>query len=268
MKCGGWVAGALQPNDHLVINYDAELDADTVNAASLTNVAGVTQWYGYDPNAADAAPHQYTYALTDGTTGDNTDQQDAHTVNAQAPDLDFFKHVRNVTTGQDPGLNASPGDTLHYTLEVINNGSGGLSDISITDELDALNSQARFVPGSLVLTSVPAGADTSGTDDAGGANGTGLVSVTGLNLGAAGSGTEQLEVEFDVTLASAIPSGTVVLNQAGLTSIIPTTILSDDPNVAGDSDPTETLISSAPQFQVRKISTDLTDDPAVLMAGV
>ncbi|MEJ2157424.1 MAG: isopeptide-forming domain-containing fimbrial protein, partial [Desulfobacteraceae bacterium] len=261
------VAGALQPDDHLVINYDTELDADTLNAATLTNVAGVTQWYGYNPDAADAAPHQYTYALTDGTPADNTDQEDAHTINTQAPDLDFFKHVRNVTTGQDPGLNASPGDTLHYTLEVINNGSGGLTGISITDELDALNSPAWFVPGSLVLTSVPAGADTSGTDDTGGANGTGLVSVAGLNLGAAGSGTEQLVVEFDVTLAPAIPSGTVVLNQAGLNSILPTTILSDDPNVAGNSDPTETLINSAPQFQVQKISTDLTGDPAVLMAG-
>jgi uncharacterized repeat protein (TIGR01451 family)/fimbrial isopeptide formation D2 family protein len=260
-------AGALQPDDHLVINYDAELDADTLNAATLTNVAGVTQWYGYNPNAADAAPHRYTYALTDGTPGDNTDQEDAHTVTAQAPDLDFFKHVRNVTTGQDPGLNASPGDTLHYTLEVINNGGGGLTDFSITDELDALNGTARFVPGTLVLTSVPAGADTSGTNPTGGTNGTGLVSVASLNLGAAGSGTEQLVVEFDVTLAPVIPSGTVVLNQAGLNSIVPATILSDDPNVAGDSDPTETLISSAPQLQVQKISTDMTGDPAVLMAG-
>lgn len=260
-------AGPLQPTEHLVINYDTELDADTLNGAALTNVAGVTQWYGYNPNAADAAPHRYTYALTDGTPGDNTDQEDAHTINAQAPDLDFFKHVRNVTTGQDPGLNASPGDTLHYTLEVINNGLGGLTNFSIVDEVDALNSTAWFVPGSLVLTGVPGGADISGTDPTGGTNGTGLVSVASLNLGAAGSGTEQLVVEFEVTLAPVIPSGTVVRNQAGLNSIVPTTLLSDDTNVAGDTDPTETLISSAPQLQVQKISTDLTGDPAVLMAG-
>jgi len=260
-------AGPLQSTEHLVINYDTELDADTVNAAAFTNVAGITQWYGYNPDAADAAPHVYTYALTDGTPGDNADQEDAYTIDAQAPDLDFFKHVRNVTTGQDPGLDASPGDTLHYTLEVINNGSGGLTNFSITDEVDSLNSPALFVPGSLVLTGVPSGADTSGTDPAGGAGGTGLVNVANLNLGAAGSGTERLVVEFEVTLASAIASGTVAVNQAGLNSIVATTILSDDPNVAGDTNPTETLIDSAPRFRVQKRSTDMTDDPAVLMAG-
>jgi uncharacterized repeat protein (TIGR01451 family)/fimbrial isopeptide formation D2 family protein len=260
-------AGPLRPTEHLIINYEIELDPDTQNAVSLTNVAGVTQWYGYDPNAANAAPHQYTYALTDGTPGDPNDQEDAHTINTLAPDLDFFKHVRNVTTGQDPGLNASPGDTLHYTLEIINNGLGELTNFSIVDEVDALNSPPLFVAGSLVLTNVPAGAVTTGTNPLGGANGTGLINVTNLNIGAAGSGTEQLVVEFEVTLVPVIASGTVVLNQAGLLSIIPATILSDDPNVAGGTDPTETLIASEPLFQVQKISTDMTGDPAVLMAG-
>jgi uncharacterized repeat protein (TIGR01451 family) len=59
----------------------------------------------------------------------------------------------------------------------------------------------------------------------------------------------------------------VVLNQAELVSADPNPFYSDDPNVAGDTDPTETLIASAPQFQVQKISTDLTADPDALMAG-
>ncbi|MCP4368578.1 MAG: hypothetical protein GY797_10775, partial [Deltaproteobacteria bacterium] len=62
-------AGALGPTEHLVINYETVLDPDTQNAVAFTNVAGVTQWYGYDPNAVSAAPHQYTHALTDGTPG-------------------------------------------------------------------------------------------------------------------------------------------------------------------------------------------------------
>ncbi|MCP4284762.1 MAG: DUF11 domain-containing protein, partial [Gammaproteobacteria bacterium] len=260
-------AGALGPTEHLVINYETVLDPDTQNAVAFTNVAGVTQWYGYDPNAVSAAPHQYTHALTDGTPGDSLDQEDAHTFNTEAPVLTFNKSVINVTTGQDPGLNASPGDTLHYTLEIINSGLGGLTNLTIVDEVDALNSPARFAAGSLTLTNVPAGADTTGTDPLGGANGTGLINITNLNIGAAGGGSDTLVVEFEVTLMPVIPSGTVVLNQAGLTSIIPVAILSDDPNVAGSIDPTETLITSAPQFQVQKISTDMTDDPAVLMAG-
>ena len=37
-------AGALRPTEHLIVNYDTELDPDTQNAVPLTNVAGVTQW--------------------------------------------------------------------------------------------------------------------------------------------------------------------------------------------------------------------------------
>ena len=40
-----------------------------------------------------------------------------------------------------------------------------------------------------------------------------------------------------------------------------------DPEVAGDEDPTRVTIVSAPLFVVQKISTDLTGDPAVLLAG-
>jgi uncharacterized repeat protein (TIGR01451 family) len=51
--------------------------------------------------------------------------------------------------------------------------------------------------------------------------------------------------------------------------------VSDDPNVngpadplvAGDEDPTPVTIVSAPAFRIQKISTDLTGDPNVLLAG-
>ena len=39
------------------------------------------------------------------------------------------------------------------------------------------------------------------------------------------------------------------------------------PTSPGDEDPTRVTIVSAPVFQVRKISTDLTGDPNVLLAG-
>ena len=48
------VAGPLLPNEHLVVNYETTLDPDSQNGAPLTNVAGATQWYSYDPDAADA----------------------------------------------------------------------------------------------------------------------------------------------------------------------------------------------------------------------
>jgi len=263
-------AGPLRPDDHLVINYDAELDADTVNAATFTNVAGVTQWYGYDPNAPDAAPHLYTYALNDGTPGDDTDQEDAHEVTTQAPIVSFEKSVVNLTTGQDPGTDASPGDVLEYTIRVTNTGPVEFVDFIIEDEVDLLNDPAVFAAGTLSLdtASLPPGADISGTSATGGTHGTGMVSVAGLNLGAAGSGNESLTVVFRVTLADVITSGTMVRNQAVMTyGLIDPFLQSDDPEISGIADPTETLIASAPRFQVQKVSTDMTGDPAVLMAG-
>jgi uncharacterized repeat protein (TIGR01451 family) len=259
-------SGGLTPTRRLIVNYDVQLDPATQNGASLTNIAGVTQWYSFDPNATDAAPRPYTRTLTNGTPG-TLDHEDAHTVGTEAPELDFLKHVRNVTSGQDPGLNASPGDTLHYTLEVINNGPAGLSSFSIVDEVDKLNTPPLFAAGSLALTSAPVGADATGTDPLGGSNGTGVISVANLSIGPQGTPDDRLVVEFDITLAPAIASGTVVLNQAELVSASPNQLPSDDLNVSGGTDPTETLIASAPRFQVRKISTYMTGDPTVLMAG-
>ncbi|MDH5368715.1 MAG: hypothetical protein OEW99_01730, partial [Gammaproteobacteria bacterium] len=43
--------------------------------------------------------------------------------------------------------------------------------------------------------------------------------------------------------------------------------LTDDPNLAGATDPTETLISSAPLFEVFKTSTDLSGDANILLPG-
>jgi uncharacterized repeat protein (TIGR01451 family) len=240
----------LTPTRRLIVNYDVELDTATQNMATLTNIAGVVQWYSFDPEAAAAAPRIYTHTLTNGTPG-TLDHEDTHTVSTEVPVLDFIKRVRNVTTGQNPGLNANPGDTLHYTIQVINTGPAGLSSFSIVDEVDNLNTPPLF----------------SGTDPLGGANGTGMVNVANLSIGPQGAPDDTLVVEFDITLVPVIVSGTVVLNQAELVSANPNPLLSDDPNLPDGTDPTQTLIASAPQFQVQKISTNMTGDPAVLMAG-
>jgi uncharacterized repeat protein (TIGR01451 family) len=174
--------------------------------------------------------------------------------------------VVNLTSGQNPGSNASPGDTLRYTIRAVNTGTVGLSSFSIVDEVDRLNATPAFAAGSLSLVTVPAGADTSGTSATGGTHGTGLVNVANLSIGASGA-DDTVVVEFDVTLAPAITSGTVVLNQAELDFSAPDTLVSDDPNLAGDEEPTETLITSAPVLQVRKTSTILSGDPTVLLAG-
>ena len=243
--------GAIGPGERLVVRYRTQLDSDTRNGASLTNVAGAVQWFNDDTGNPDRQP--YLRTLTNGTVG-VADHEDAHTVTTAL--TGFFFEKTAVAT-------ASPGDVLRYTLR-FRATDEGLDDFRIVDEIDALNPQPAFVPGTLTLVTVPPGADTSATSGTGGAAGTGVLDIRNLSVPPDG----EILIEFDVTLASTLTNGTVVTNQSASRLIDGTAIaLSDDPNVNGTADPTSVTIVSAPAFLVQKISTDLSGDPNILLAG-
>jgi large repetitive protein len=261
-------AGAIGPNERLIIRYRTQLDGDTQNGITLTNVAGAIQWFNGEDLHPDRQP--FIRTLTDGTPG-IPDHEDTHTVTAELTGYFFEKTVADLTTGVDPATTAAPGDTLRYTLRFRNFGET-LSNFRIFDELDALNATAAFVPGTLTLVTFPAGADVSGTSSTGGATGTGVIDIGNLSVEA----DSEVLIQFDITLASTLPNGTVVTNQSRLLLEDGTTFaLSDDPNVngradptvTGDEDPTRVTIVSAPAFLVHKISTYLEGDPNVLLAG-
>src|SRR5262249_16851174 len=147
-----------------------------------------------------------------------------------------------------------------------------LTNFRIFDDMDALNAQPAFVRGTLTLVTYPPGADVSHTSGTGGTKGTGVLDVRNLNLAAHG----EVMIQFDIKLAPTLKNGTVVTNQATLFRSDGTTLApSDDPNVngqadpnvPGDEDPTRVRIVAAPVFRVEKISTDMTGDPNVLLAG-
>ena len=261
-------AGTIGAGERLVITYRTQLDADTQDGVSLTNVAGALQYFNGDSSEPGRVP--YIRTLTDGTVG-IADHEDAHTVTVALTGYFFEKSVADLTSGMDPTSTAGPGDTLRYTVR-LRTTDQALTDFRFYDELDALNAQPAFVQGTLTLVSYPAGADISGTSSTGGSAGTGILDIRGLSLPADG----EVQVTFDITLATTLSNGTVVTNQSILRLSDGTDFaLSDDPNVngtadpevAGDEDPTRVTIVSAPLFVVQKISTDLTGDPAVLLAG-
>jgi uncharacterized repeat protein (TIGR01451 family) len=162
------------------------------------------------------------------------------------------KTVENLTTGQS-GANASPGNRLRYSIAIENTTDIPLNNFSLVDELERLNAAPMFQPGSIENVKLD-GADYV-------INGSTLT-VNNLNIGP----NETLTVSFEVVLAPVITNGTVVLNQGQLLFngiVIGNT---DDPDLAGNHDPTETLISSAPVLRVEKTSQDMTGDPAVLFA--
>ncbi len=262
-------AGAIGPDERLVITYATQLDDDTQNGAALTNVAGTTRWFNGD--SGNTGRQSYTRTLTDGTPG-TADHEDAHVVTAELSGFFFEKSAANLTSGVSPSATAAPGDALRYTLRLRTTDTP-LEDAALRDDLGALNASTVFVPGSLTLVSatVPAGADASNTDPGAGTNGAGLLDIRDLSVPA----DSELLIEFDIELAAVIENGTDVLNQSQLTTGAGEVIASDDPNVNGqaspdvdgDEDPTRVRIESAPHFDVDKISSYVTGDPGVLMAG-
>jgi uncharacterized repeat protein (TIGR01451 family) len=259
-------AAAIPPTDRLIVTYSASLDPGTASGLALTNIAGATQWLSADPLVtAPGNVKTYTGPLTNGTPG-VLDNQDAFTVTAQSPVLTFTKTVYDVTTGQS-GANARPGDTLKYTLTIQNVSPVTATNFSLTDELDKLNASALFVPGSLTLVTVPAGANTTLTSATGGTKGTGLVNISNLSIDPQGGANDKLIIEFQARLVPVITTGSVVLNQAQIASSTVPTLVSDDPSIIGTTDPTRTLIASAPALRVLKTAQDITSGTSTVMAG-
>ena len=177
-----------------------------------------------------------------------------------APEVIFRKTVINETTGENPGSNARPGDILRYRLQVTNI-STAPAGFFIIDELDQLNDPPLFVPGSLTVVPGHPGVDAS--DPNGGSAGSGLVEIRDLTL----DGGETQNIEFTVRLSPVITDDTLVLNQAQLFLVGLGSVASDDPNQPNDEDPTQTLISSAPEWRIEKTSASLSGLPDIVFAG-
>jgi hypothetical protein len=251
-------AGPIAPGEHLVIDYRTKLDADSQDGIALTNVAGATEWF----NDASTNPTRvpFTRTLTNGTPG-VVDHEDEHTVTVALRGFFFEKTVANLTSGANPTATAEPGDTLRYTLR-LQSTEVPLDDVGFQDDLGALNAGVVFVPGSLTLVSVPAGADGSNTNPNGGTNGAGLLDVRGIDVPV----NSEVFVVFDITVETGLLDGTVLLNQADLVSAGATIAVSDDPNlngqadpsVVGDEDPTRVVIARAPPNPTLKENTQAT----------
>ncbi len=266
-------AAVVGADQRLIISYQTYLDLDSQQGAIFTNVAGATEWFGLDPMDTDTVDYARTYTrvITDGTA-DVLDHEDSHTVLVFVPVLIFEKTVANVTSGDDPAAVATPGDRLRYSLRIENVSDTPLDGFRIVDELDALNATPAFQPGTLTLVTVPDGADVTSVAPFGGAAGTGLLDIGNLTLGGLG---ESVLVEFEVELMPAIANDTFVYNQSEVRFVGLPVAQSDDPyvngaadpGVAGDDDPTQVQIESAPVFRIEKVSSYISGSPNVLLAG-
>src|SRR5262249_25459222 len=179
-------AGRIGPNEHLIIRYLTQLDANTQNGVTLTNVAGAIQWFNGDSSIP--TRKTYTGPLTNGTPG-ILDNQDAHPVTAAITGYFFEKTVADLTSGVNPAPTAAPGDRLRYTLRFRTTDQAA-SNFRIFDDMDA-----AFAPGTLTLVTYPTGADISATSGTGGTNGTGVIDIRNLSLPV----NAEALIQFDIT---------------------------------------------------------------------
>src|SRR5262249_49094146 len=130
-------AGRIGPNERLIIRYRTQLDPNTQNAVTLTNVAGALQWF--DADSSNTNRKASTRVLTNGPPG-SLDNEDPSTGPAALWVFFYKTPAADLVGGPTPATTAAPGDKLRYTLR-FRTTNQALSNFRIVDELDALNAQ-------------------------------------------------------------------------------------------------------------------------------
>ncbi len=136
----------------------------------------------------------------DNNTGDNSDS-----VTVPIADADFSASVKSVTD-LNGGL-LYPGDTLRFTLDLVNNSGFNAENVRLTDQMPQYISSFEVVRR-------PAGSTDASLPAPNGSNGTGTVVINNLSI--AGGGSEELVI--DAVLAANAPQGYSLVNTAQITS--------------------------------------------------
>ena len=168
----------------------------------------------------------------DGGAGCDTLQVD---VTGGPPELTVSK-VDVLAEDRDGDSRASPGDVVRYDLTIGNTGAGAASGVMLRDLIPA---HTVIVPGSLTTT-----AGMLLSED-----------PVEVDLGELTAGAS-VAVSFEVEIDHPVPASTDrIVNQGTVTSDQLPAVLSDDPDLGGSADPTETLIAAAPDLVAEKSDT-------------
>src|SRR6516165_7054436 len=193
-------AAVIGPTQRLIVTYQTQLDANTQNGATLTNVAGTTLWY--NGPSSDTGRQSYTCTLTNGTPG-VLDCQDAHTVTAVIPAVTITKQVTAVGGGA-----VVPGGQLDYLVHVTNTSANPVNPLVITDNLNAAGAGAlTSVAGTATMNGSPNGVSVAGNVI------TANYSATYGPLAPGGT----IDLRFRATLGSTLAAGTIVTNTGVVT---------------------------------------------------
>ena len=193
-------AAVISSTQRLIVTYQTQLDANSQKGVTLTNVAGVTQWY--NGPSSDTTRQSSTCTLTNGTPG-VLDCQDAHTVTVTSSAVTITKQVTVVGGGA-----AAPGATLNYLVHVTNNSASPASPVVITDDLNAAGPGAlTYVAGTATMNGSVTGVTVTGNV---------ITANYSATYGALAPGGT-IDLRFRATLGSTLPTGTTVTNTGVVT---------------------------------------------------
>ncbi len=214
-----WLVGDLAVGEEFRVQATFEADASTIPGFS----ANVATANADDKNGVPVAPSSATVLFQ-----------------VTAPGVEVSK-TDSLAIDSDGNGRPSPGDTIQYTVDIVNTGNVSLTNVTFTD----------FAPRntSLVVGSVTT---TQGTVTSGNTPGDDEVRVT---LGTMPSGDSET-VTFRVRINNPVPAGvTQVTNQGFVSSTQRPSEPTDDPDTPTSDDPTITPITANPQVEAYKVAS-------------
>jgi large repetitive protein len=150
----------------------------------------------------------------------------------------------------------SPGDTIEYTIQIVNSGSGPATGVSFNDNIPA---NSIYVPSSTTLNGA-AVADVGGAMPYVGGQAINSPGAAAGTIAAGATATITFRVIVDNPLA---PGVTQVVNQGTVTSNEVPPVRTDDPRTPTPGDPTITPLTSAPVLSADKAVALQIDTPPV-----
>ena len=219
-------ATVINPTQRLIVTYQAQLDPNPHIGATLTNVAGTTQWY--TAAASDPNRQSSTCTVTNGTPG-VLDCQDAHNVTVVTAGLTITKQVSVVGTGL-----AAPGSSLDYLVHVANTSANTATPVVITDDLNAAGPGVlTYVVGSATVNGSVVGVTVIGN----------VITVNySVTYGPLIPGAT-IDLRFRVTVSRTVPTGTSVTNTGVVTWNNPPQTASASVSVLLDTPPGALTVS-------------------------
>lgn len=229
-------------------------------SSNPANVATIVFVVLVDPNAVDGtivSNQAFVTSVAAGITDQPSD--DPRTAVADDPTRDVVGNVPVLFASKDVALLADggtpnvvdPDDTLRYTITISNNGATPLSAATL---LDAVPANTMYEPGTTTLNGQPV-PDAGGFPLAAGLP----VSSSDLTppLPGAGAGVinggQSAQVVFVLRVNTGTPVGTIISNQASVTSAQAPSLLTDgDGNPATGPEPTVVVVGGGQQLQITK----------------